>query len=220
LHRSLESFLHRYLLHKVETYGAAARVCYSSSLRAPSVLSNNGKGLNPLELDIQVLSPAFFSRLAHYKTLQAAFRYEGFSALEKCQTVEVSNPEALWRLLDERPLSDLPVDLSFAQKLQWRVLMNLRRKPSPLPYSKGSNQNVLKEGIGHSSLDQFVASTCADSWWYRRILTRLFLAQHLSFNLVGTIDLLDFSVRALLIATAQWNLSTQYGVHAWAMMKG
>jgi hypothetical protein len=219
--RSLETFLQRYLLEKARTCNGNVLVRYSSGFRPPMTLPHEKMNKNMLELEIEVLSPAFFSRLTHYSTLETAFEYEGFSALKESRTVQISSKYALHSLLgDESTLASLPISLTFANRLQWNVLKYLRQAPSSLPYSKGASLLPADQAAGISSLDAFVASNCIDSWLYRRSLTRLFLAQRVCLGLTSLIDLSDFTIRAILTIRARWSILSQYGVHAWAMMKG
>jgi hypothetical protein len=219
--RSLETFLESYLLEKARKCDGNVLVRYSSGLRPSTTLPHGMVSNNMLELEIQILSPAFFSRLAHYSTLETAFEYEGFSALEECRTVQVSSKDAMYSLLgNESTLNSLPMNLTIANRLQWNVLKYLRPPPPSLAYSKGASHLPADQTSGISSLDAFVASNCIDAWLYRRNLTRLFLAQRVCLGFTGLIDLSDFIIRAMLTTTARWGILSQYGVHAWAMMKG
>jgi hypothetical protein len=221
MNRSLESFLERYLLEKARTCDSNVLVRYSSGIRPSTTLQHDTVNNNMLELEIQVLSPAFFSRLTHYSTLETAFEYEGFSASKECRTVQVSSKDAMHSFLgDESTLDSPPINPTVANRLQWNVLKYLRQPPPSLPYSKGASRLLADQASGISSLDAFVASNCIDSWLYRRNLTRLFLAQRVCLGLTGLIDLSDLIIRAMLITTARWSILSQYGVHAWAMMKG
>lgn len=218
--RSLESFLASYLKHKADNCTEAISVQYASGLHPASAFPTCIDSHNQV-LEIQVLSPEFFSRLTHYGTLETALYQEGVVASEKCQTVRISSRKLLQSLLGEECTSKhLHTKLHWLKRLQWNVVKYLRHPPTAMAYSKHDNAPLTLQEPEFSSLDQFVSAKCEDAWRYRRILTRLFLARRVSFGIVGLIDLLDLSVRILLIATAHSSVAAQCGVYAWAVMKG
>lgn len=169
----------------------------------------HGGEISTNNLDIRILTPAFYSRFVHYSHTWEAFDRECTFTDEKNRTLWISHPELLPFLLpnprdleseaDEGLVKRSPLD-----ELRWKLLKKLRCPPAEpaypvTPKSADFNVNDIR-AMPYSELDRFVRGPGgrAYSGFYRRTVTKLFLAQRFTFGFPEVVDILDFFLRLLL----------------------
>lgn len=205
-----------------------------SSIKSP------GHDRDRITLEIRILSPVFFSRFVHYAHTSEAFDREGMFTDEKNRTILVSHPELLTLLLkSERDISFMETYLTPLNRLLWDLHRRLRCPPgSPTYLSVQQDKIVAKvEDVrmrSFSPMDRVVQRS-GGAWLFRRQCMRLFLAQRLALGFTPVIDLLDLSIRVLLIhlamsyafASTHFSLVSSLNmlllpnlVHAFAYLKG
>ncbi|KAK1045763.1 hypothetical protein LTR33_015149, partial [Friedmanniomyces endolithicus] len=98
-------------------------------------------------------------------------------------------------------------------QVRWACLRRLRCPPSSSAYTEGTSGELHTPAVSHcapSELDTFVRTHCNDADVYRRITTKLFLAQRLCFGIPALLDVLDYLFRAaLLLASMIYSDRTQ-----------
>jgi hypothetical protein len=163
----------------------------------------------PLELELRVLTPAFYSRFIHYAHSSEAFDRECIFTEDKNRTLWISRPQLLPLLLNKPSFSEVDnkaqVTRNILDEVRWTFMKKLRCAPYPPAYavSTPSLAELVVEDVRSlpfSELDQCVRSlrgrACAGE--YRRTVTRLFLAQRFGFGYGQVIGLLDLTARVLL----------------------
>ena len=184
-------------------------------------------------LELRVLSPAFFARFVHYAHTSEAFDRECVFTDEKNRTVWLSRPELMYRLVKtSSPEQASTAASSMMQKLRLNIHKTLRcPPPSPAyPSSPGSMavENIRKHSL--SDLDRFVMEDMKpEDSNYRRLWAKLFLAQRLSFGFVPVVDVIDLAIRVSSTWWAMRRLGLAYdslmgsvsvaAVHLWALCK-
>jgi hypothetical protein len=172
---------------------------------ATSYVQGRNRGLR--ELEIRVLTPAFYSRFVHYAHTSEAFDRECIFTDEMNRTLWISRPELLPLLLnrsvaadDQQPL----VTRGYFDELRWNILKKLRCAPATPAYGSSSYNPALTtedvRSLPYSEFDQYIRNLCpgAQAREYRRTVTKLFLAQRFSLGFTQSIGLLDLLVRLLL----------------------
>jgi hypothetical protein len=161
------------------------------------------------ELEIRVLTPAFYSRFIHYAHTSEAFDRECIFTDEKNRTCWVSRPELLSQLINTHSPTPEPPNLHTSlQTLQWSLLRNLRCAPAlPAYNATPTSAEFHLEDIRaarFSELDAFVRSFPGKGYAgeYRRITTKLFLAQRFCFGFPQILSLVDLVLRFLLCYAA------------------
>lgn len=203
---TLEAFFSKYLQDLVRKCGIHIQVTYHSGLpdSQESVFKSSwpASGGPAEQLEIKVLTPAFFSRFAHYAHSSEAFDRECVFTDEKNRTVWVSKP-ALLPVLLESTMLDYQQFKNYGplDSTRWWVLKRLRCPPAvqsyPFPRQAGEGQDIRR--MTYSPLDRFVRVRCPDAWVYQRQCIRFFLAERLAFGYPELIDFIDLSLRVVLI---------------------
>ncbi|KAL6707285.1 hypothetical protein ACN47E_004273 [Coniothyrium glycines] len=170
--------------------------------------SHNSETVRNIEL--RVLTPAFYSRLVHYNTTSEAMDRECVFTDERNRTLWVCRPQLLSRLLSERnSLHIAKHDIERAPRscldeLRWQLLKKLRCAP-PEPAYSVTPQNLSSRATDirnrpYSELDQFMRSSVdiEHAGLYRRTVTETFLAERFSLGFTGVVDMLDILLRAVL----------------------
>lgn len=203
------------------------------------------------ELEIRILTPAFYSRLVHYAYTSEAFDRECIFTDEKNRTCWVSRPELLAELLSHSvsTRSQSVAAESLLSELKWTFLKRLRSAPAQPAYNATPQNTEFRvadiRAVRYSEMDDFVRNQrsrdCAGT--YRRIVTKLFLAQRLCLGFPQIITLVDWTLRTLMCYCAArqvsyslgltqqsslekgwWSLSrgiaTVIATHAYALLKG
>ncbi len=163
-----------------------------------------------LGLEIRVLAPAFYSRLVHYSSLAEAIDRECVFTDEKNRTLWISRPQVLPRLLSRRKSTDAKTEAmsktnrSHLEEIRWEVMKKLRCPPPQPAYFAhpiGLSHDVKDiRPQSYSELDAYVRNgeSRVNTGEYRKIVTKLFLAQKLCLGFSEVIDLLALILRALL----------------------
>jgi hypothetical protein len=170
-----------------------------------------GRNRRLKELEIRVLTPAFYSRFAHYAYTSEAFDRECIFTDEKNRTLWISRPELLPLLMTKSAEAEAEaedrlsmVTRGYLDELRWEILKKLRCAPARSAYgaSSPSNPALTTEDVRslpYSELDQCAKNRPrTESSRYRRMVTKLFIAQRLGFGVTKIIGLLDLIVRFLL----------------------
>jgi hypothetical protein len=173
---------------------------------ATSYVQGRNRGLR--ELEIRVLTPAFYSRFVHYAYTSEALDRECIFTDEKNRTLWISRPQLLPLLLNRSVSAENQSPLvtrSYFDELRWNVLKKLRCAPATPAYGSSSSYDPAMtsedvRSLPYSEFDQYVRNRCpsAQACEYRRTVTKLFLAQRLCFGFSQIIGLLDSVVRLLL----------------------
>ena len=172
------------------------------------------------DMEIGVLTPAFYSRLVHYTYTSEAIDRECVFTDVRNRTLWLCRPKLLSFLLSDRSSICIegenmaPVKRSYFGELRWMLLRKLRCPPPDPAYSvtpQSSNMQVDDiRSRPYSELDQFVRSHVGQkhAGKYRRAVTKLFLAQRFCFGFSEVIDLVDLLLRILLCYLAVLQMST------------
>lgn len=161
------------------------------------------------ELEIRVLTPAFYSRFVHYAYTSEAFDRECIFTDEKNRTCWISRPELLAQLLMQTAST---ASRSMARRgrlteARWIILKKLRCAPAEPAYhaTPASSEFRMKDirGTKQSEMDAFVKSQQPkNAGEFRRIVTKLFLAQRFCFGFSQAVTLTDWAFRILLCYVA------------------
>lgn len=171
------------------------------------------------ELDIRVLTPAFYSRFVHYAYTSEAFDRECIFTDEKNRTCWVSRPKLLAQLLSQCATLRSPsiAPKSSLHELKWLVLKKLRCAPAEPAYNATPNNTEFRlediRVMKFSELDAFVRQHESQKYSgiYRRMVTKLFLAQRFCLGFPQVITLCDWAVRSLLCYCAASYVSSYSG---------
>jgi hypothetical protein len=212
VNRYLEPIFAKYLDDLVRESKASLKVIYRSGLGAsPHTFTSKletSTALKCNEVEIHILSPAFFSRFIHYTHTSEAFDREALFNDEKNRTVLVSRPDLLPLLLSEDKFTVCEKSRDKRQttldRFRWAIHRRARCPPAPPAYLilRGSGQMQDIRSLGLSGLDRFVLANSTEDWQYRRGCMRLFLAQRFAFGFTEIIDAVDFILRSSLILFA------------------
>jgi hypothetical protein len=175
------------------------------------------QGEQPRELEIRVLTPAFYSRFMHYAYTSEAFDRECIFTDEKNRTLWISRPQLLPLLINKPSHSDsrLATETSYLSELRWRLLRTLRCAPASSSYESSTPSNAETRtqdvrSLPYSEFDQY-ARTLSDRVWagkYRRTATKLFLAQRFSLGFPEVIGILDLLFKILLCCIGAFQMAT------------
>jgi hypothetical protein len=166
-----------------------------------------GRNLSTKYIEIRILTPLFYSRLIHYTHVSEAFDRECIFTDERNRTMWLCRPQLLPHLLSERSSLAIeekdmpPVRRSYLDELRWRLLRSLRCVPADPAYSVTPQSSTLNvndiRSRPYSELDNFVRSFLGQEYAgeYRRIVTKLFLAQRFCFGFPEIVGLVDLVLR-------------------------
>ena len=168
------------------------------------------------ELEIRVLTPAFYSRFVHYAYTSEAFDRECIFTDEKNRTCWVSHPELLAQLLAQStaPKLQRTIRKSPVSELRWSLLKQLRCAPAEPAYNATPKSSEFRlediRAVRYSEMDNFVRSESGRQYAgaYRKIVTKLFLAQRLFLGFPQIIGLGDLILRISLSCYAAQQLSS------------
>lgn len=216
--RNLEIVFRRYLRYLTEQSQAAIAVKYIPSgiphSEADLMLSPSAKSgaRGTQEMEIKILTPAFYTRFVFYAhDLEALF-----SEMQESCTIWVSHPDLLPKLLFKKPTptteSQGPLDYIF-----FEAIRRLRRRPqaivrpltsshTPTPSSPAKTTSVVDiRDFRISSMDAFILAEAETELrqQYRSLVLRLFIADRLTF---GSLLLVD-AVLALFKTWLAWTLA-------------
>ncbi|KAH6621772.1 hypothetical protein C7974DRAFT_397115 [Boeremia exigua] len=216
----IHQVFHDYLTHLVNTAQDNFRIILHTSI--PEIPKQNIGFTRPhsgnavKELEIRILTPAFYSRFVHYAYTSEAFDRECIFTDEKNRTCWVSRPELLAQLITQSaPVKSQSTGQNgVINELRWSLLQKLRCAPAESAYNtnpKGSE--VRLEDIRaskHSDMDAFVHSQGGRAYagTYRRIVAKLFFAQRFCLGFPQIITLVDWVLRASLCCYAAGQVSS------------
>ncbi|KAK8201639.1 hypothetical protein IWZ01DRAFT_443174 [Phyllosticta capitalensis] len=201
---ALETFFRRYLSELAKQ--SPLRVSYTPTpgMGSPEIFTSSKMPTSACEdIEIRVLTPAFYSRFVHYSHSSEAFDRECIFTAEKNRTVWISRPE----LLPDLPLGKLEKATGAKGEpgkslLGWTLVKRLRCPPAAPSYPDKNEATGIyscdPEDIRvqkFSPLDEFVHERCSDASVYRRCLLKLFLAQRYAAGFTEILDLFDFALR-------------------------
>jgi hypothetical protein len=210
----LSQIFKEYMLHLVERSPEPFYIKLQTAIPdepiqiiAPTYTLDHNQGAR--EIEMRILTPAFYSRFVHYAYTSEAFDRECVFTDEKNRTLWISRPELLHALLQRPSVSEIEPELnarrSYLDELRWNLLRRLRCTPALPAYAitTPSNAKLTLEDVRSlpfSELDGFMRSSREISQvaTYRRIVTKLFLAQRFASGFTEIIGLVDLLVRVLL----------------------
>ncbi|KAF2718745.1 hypothetical protein K431DRAFT_287344 [Polychaeton citri CBS 116435] len=221
----LEQFFQAWLELVVEQAITPLRVVYRAPHRESDETVLYSPGFTYQEdhgrtLTISILTPAFYSRFVHYTNAKEAFDRESLATEEKNRTAVIENAILLPIFLVA--VSELATRHKAATRslnpyryLSWIIFRAAKCPPPSQIYP--SITDSATEGLymlqdirrsGYSEFDTFVKRRCRNDAVYRRIATKLFLAQRIFYGITPGISLLDFIFRATLVVAALAYCST------------
>jgi hypothetical protein len=210
---TLQNIFYDYLNHLVQQSPEALEVdCETAISQVPkrkvTTKQQPGREENVKKLNLHISTPAFYSRFVHYAHTSEALDRECLFTDEKNRTLWISHPNILSNLLPKwerlRDESNLPVKRTFFDELRWTFLRKLRCPPPDpayvvTPKSTGFNVDDIRT-LPYSELDKFVRDSESRqyAYLYRRMVTKIFLAQRFTLGSTEIIDTIDFVLRFLL----------------------
>ncbi|KAI0164336.1 hypothetical protein GGR52DRAFT_115473 [Hypoxylon sp. FL1284] len=196
--RQLEPLFRRYLKHLVEQSPEPLVVRYVPSGIAdayPETMVSSKSQAAPnvaAEMEFKVLTPAFYSRFVYY-----AHDFEAmFCELNENQTIWVSNPELLPKLVIKKQPPPLHQTASYLDYGYFTAIRRLRQQPErierPLTSNQTSSATLSKEdirGFRLSSMDGYVLTheDTGARHMYRTSVLKLFVADRIA---MGSVDIL------------------------------
>lgn len=135
----MEAYFLAYLSYLVDAASSPLSVTYTPAggLGHPTVLTSKNitQHQEPKELTLRVLTPAFYTRFAHYAHTTEAFDRESLHTSPQNQTLVIENPEHLPILLGSvASSSPVTTNLSTLDQWRWRLLQRLRSPPPATAY--------------------------------------------------------------------------------------
>ncbi|KAJ4987010.1 cyclopropane-fatty-acyl-phospholipid synthase [Stagonosporopsis vannaccii] len=228
---TIQQIFHDYLTHLVDTAQDDFRITLHTAI--PEVPKQNidfarpARGEMVKELEIRILTPAFYSRFVHYAYTSEAFDRECIFTDEKNRTCWISRPELLAELLSQST-SARSQDMGTKGSLRepkWSLLRNLRCAPAEPAYnaSPQNPESRLEDirAVRYSEMDVFVRNQHMQDLpgTYRRTVTKLFLAQRFCLGFPQIISLVDWVLRTMLCYCAARQVSNSVGLTWTAMLK-
>ena len=210
---------HDYLTYLVNTAQDDFRIILHTSIPEISqqnvVFTRPPRGHSVKELEIRVLTPAFYSRFVHYAYTSEALDCECIFTDEKNRTCWVSRPELLTQLLSQSASATMKsiARRSRLNELRWSLLKKLRCPPAEPAYNATPKISEFRlediRAARYSEMDTFVRSQQGQTYAgeYRRIVTKLFLAQRFFLGFPQVISLVDWISRILLCYFAARQIS-------------
>ena len=216
--KHLEGFFRSFLTHVVHEAQKPLRVIYEPAhsegsevvLYSPAFTYEEDHGRT---VTLKVLSPAFYSRFVHYAQWNTALNGECHATDERNRTAKLEGlgkmPDLIPALYEQSQTpksSEAPAgSMSILDQVRWTCMRRLRCPPAGYAYPENiSNDLFATSHPAASEMDGFVRTHCSDAEVYRRITTKLFLAQRLCFGIPGLLDVLDYLFRAALLLASMF----------------
>lgn len=161
-------------------------------------------------LELRVLTPAFYLRLIHYVYTSEAIDRECVFTDEKNRILWMCRPQLLPLLLSAKSSFDMNINglsvtrRGYMDELRWRFLRRLRCSPADAAQSMTLQSSVSDvrdiRSRPYSELDNFVRTSGGNAYAaeYRRAVTKIFLARRFCFGFSRVVGLVDLSLRVLL----------------------
>jgi hypothetical protein len=207
--RTLHQVLHDYLTELVNTAQEDYHIILHTTI--PEIpkqtidFTRPSRGQAVKELEIRVLTPAFYLRFVHYAYTSEAFDRECIFTDEKNRTCWISRPELLAQLINqsrsEPATSTVRRPRGYLNELKWSLLKKLRCAPAEAAYNATpkSSEFSLEDvrATRFSEMDNFVRSHSKRGYAgdYRKIVTKLYLAQRFCLGFPQIITLIDWVLR-------------------------
>ena len=222
----LERYFQRYLEYLVKHASHPLSIAYKppSGMGIKRAFKTIERNTDEQITDVQlnVLTPAFYSRFVHYAHTSEAFDRECLCSDDLNRTLWISNPAVLPNLLDEGKsnIYERPEDRQiegehFLESLRWAMLRKLRCSPpvASYPANQPQNPSISKQdirSIPYSRFDTYVRRNFNDSWIYRRTATRLFLAQRFAYGFESPLSMVDLLLRCALLLFSWHDSNKKY----------
>ncbi|KAI5210820.1 hypothetical protein E4T38_01900 [Aureobasidium subglaciale] len=164
----VEGFFRAYLGYLVDNASESLRLTYTPAggLGASITLTSKNAEDNKeaKELALKVISPAFYTRFAHYSHTTEAFDRESLHTDPKNRTLIIENAKNLSILLATASPQAVKSELGKVQQWRWSLLQHLRSPPPAAAYpdtnteipDRASVQDIRKMPL--SPLDKFAVS--------------------------------------------------------------
>ncbi|KAJ4399912.1 hypothetical protein N0V91_009080 [Didymella pomorum] len=215
---TIQQVFHDYLTHLVNTAQDDFHITLHTTI--PEIpkqkidFTRPSRGGVVNELEIRVLTPAFYSRFVHYAYTSEAFDRECIFTDEKNRTCWVSRPELLAQLLMQATptASQSGASRGRLNEAKWWLLKKLRCAPAEPAYNATPKSSEFRlEDIRAGKLSEMEAFVMFQrpqiAGEFRRVVTKLFLAQRFSFGFPQLITLMDWVVRIMLCYSAAKQVS-------------
>lgn len=224
----IQQVFHDYLRHLVNTAQDNFRITLHTAISEISEqnidYTRPSRGGAVEHLEIRVLTPAFYSRFVHYAYTAEAFDRECIFTDEKNRTCWVSRPELLAKLLTQSAsiASQSIVQRGRFNEAKWALLRRLRCAPAEPTYhaTPKSTEFCLEDirAARYSEIDNFVRRQreSSSAGMYRRIVTKVFLAQRFCLGFSQVVTLMDWILRFSLcyLAARQVSKPSAFGSNA------
>lgn len=177
----MEAFFLAYLNYLVDTASSPLQVTYTPAggLGTSIVLNSKDatKDQKPKKLTLRVLTPAFYTRFAHYAHTTEAFDRESLHVSPQNQTLVIENAEHLPILLGSSASSSSPATsaLNTFDQWRWHLLQRLRSPPPASAYPDTHTELHDLASVSDirrlplSPLDKFVLSDFANDRKYATV---------------------------------------------------
>ncbi|KAI8930879.1 hypothetical protein NX059_011896 [Plenodomus lindquistii] len=209
LHKVFSAYLHELVAQTSENFCITFRGGISN---IPVEIISSNREPTPdrptRNLEIRVLTPAFYSRLVHYAYTSEAIDRECVFTDERNRTLWLCRPQLLPLLLSSKNSLNVTekeqrfVKRNYLDEIRWRLLKRLRCAPPDPVYSATPESFTLNDIRSRplSELDRFVRSEKGNEFAgeYRRAVTKTFLAQRFAFGVSEVIGGVDLLVRVVL----------------------
>jgi hypothetical protein len=172
----MEAFFLAYISYLVDSASSPLRVTYTPAGGLGTSIILTSKDITqeqePKELTLRVLTPAFYTRFAHYAHTTEAFDREGLHTTPQNQTLVIENAEHLPILLGSSALSSSPANLKKLDQYRWHLLQRLRSPPPASAYPDTHTELHDLASVSDirrlplSPLDKFVLSNFANDEKY------------------------------------------------------
>jgi DUF1365 family protein len=204
----LESFFRAYLQWTADKKGILVRYIPAAGPSRAKPLSICAQNLDNVskpesEVEIRVLTPAFYGQLVRYSTLREGFDQTCLQARDGEAMVQCTQPEVLQQELTQ--VLALPQD-STQPTTEW-VLLDSLRHHSLLAALWNSLLATLTLSGRHTNLSEFdrcvrSGSSQAQARLYYRVALKLLLADRIAFGWMPVLRLEEIIVRSLLVLAA------------------
>jgi len=207
--KRLEVFFRAFLTHIVHQSPKPLRIIYKSAhseeqgivLYSPDFTYEEDHGRT---VTLKVLSPAFYSRFVHYSHWDKALDCECLAKDEKHRTASLDGlpdlpkpPPLLYEQAQVIKYDDKSDQgASLFNRIRWLGMQHLRCPPADYAHHEGL---YALRHPAPSNFDKFVKEHCKDAETYRRIATKLFIAQRFCLGVPGLLDALDCIFRSALL---------------------
>lgn len=213
--KHLESFFRSFLEYSVGHSKEPLRVNYEAAHCEGSEIVMYSPGFTYEEdhkrtLTLKVLSPAFYGRFVHYAHVKEAFDRECLATDERNRTLSIASAHLMPVLIDAmaKVNNRKPQKTGLLERARWSWLQRLRCPPPEPGYSDepvNANYSVVDiRSFRESELDIFVKGHVEDKDLYRRIATKLFLAQRFALGIPALILCLDWLVRSICLLASMY----------------